>query len=181
MLKIEGDRIILRDHKVEDLMVMHAWMADPEIMHFLPWRTTRLEETFQRLAECLDANAKAERTRYYFAIELKETPCVIGEAGFTLEGRVQEGGAAEMGYFLLRPYWGQGYATEAARLMIAFCFDFLGLHKVTAQCDAGNEASEKVMIRCGMQREAYRRKHQFRDGEWRDRLEYAILSEDINK
>jgi ribosomal-protein-alanine N-acetyltransferase len=81
-----------------------------------------------------------------------------------------------MGYFLLEPYWGYGYATEAARLMIGYCFTVLKLHKVTAGCDAGNLASERVMIKCGMKRTASRIRARGRNGEPRRRVEYALLS-----
>ncbi len=106
---------------------------------------------------------------------LKATETIIGEAGFTIEVRAQHGGRADLGYFLLPAYWGQGYATEAAELMLTYCFTVLKLHKVTASCDAENTASEQVMKKCGMQREAYLRIHALLDGVWRDRLGYAIL------
>ncbi len=106
---------------------------------------------------------------------LKATETIIGEAGFTIEVRAEHSGRADLGYFLLPAYWGQGYATEATQLMLAYCFTVLKLHKVTASCDAENTASEQVMKKCGMQREAYLRIHALLDGVWRDRLGYAIL------
>ncbi len=68
-----------------------------------------------------------------------------GYAGFTW---VEEN-VAEIGYFLEPEYWGNGFASEAASLIIALAID-LGALRVTATCDARNTASERVMQRCGM-------------------------------
>jgi ribosomal-protein-alanine N-acetyltransferase len=177
MLTISGQRIDLRDHHPNDLEGFHAWLSDPIVTQYLSWRTTTLEESFLRLADAIRENERQPRTKYFLAMVLK-SGVLIGEAGFTIESRSVTGGIANLGYFLCKPYWGQGYASEALGLMIAYCFTTLGLHKVTADCDAENRASEKVMQRCGMVREAYRRKHALLDGEWRDRLEYALLREE---
>jgi ribosomal-protein-alanine N-acetyltransferase len=175
MLRIDGQRIYLRDHQASDLDVFHAWLSDPVVTRYLTWRTSTREESLIQLAEALRENNQQPRVKYYFAIVLNANDCIMGEAGFTVENT---GGVADLGYFLLKAYWGQGYATEATELMIRYCFTVLGLHKVTAGCDAQNRASESVMKKCGLQREAYREKHYLLDGEWRDRLDYALLYED---
>ena len=147
-------------------------------MKYLPWRTSTIEESFLQLAECLRENVKADRTNYFLAVVLKGSDQIIGEAGFTIEAieaKQARGGIASLGYFLLKPYWGKGYATEVAQMMIAYCFTTLKLHKVTAGCDAENIASGMVMKKCGMKREAYRQQQYYLDGEWRDRLEYGLL------
>jgi len=178
MLRIEGKRIYLRDHLASDLGVFHSWLSDPAVTHYLSLRTRSLKESLIVLAESLQENDRRTRTKFHFAIVLRENNAIIGDAGFTIEDRAQSGGVADLGYFLLQPYWGQGYATEAAGLILGYCFTVLKLHKVTAGCHAENLASERVMIKCGMMREAYRRKQHFLRGEWRDRVEYALLYED---
>lgn len=178
MLRVDGKRIYLRDHQAGDLDMYHAWISDPAVMHFLSWRTTTRDESLVRLAEAILEKDKIPRTRYYLAVVLHEDECIIGEAGFTVLSRGETGGIAEIGYFLLPEYWGKGYASEATELMIGYCFTELGLHKVMATCDAENRASESVMKKCGMLREAYRRQQSLLDGRWRDRLEYAIFHED---
>jgi ribosomal-protein-alanine N-acetyltransferase len=180
MLTIEGERILLRDHVAGDLPVMHAWITDPQVSKYLSWRTHTLEETMIMLAENIREASRPDRAHFFMALLLKETGQILGEAGFSIESRGDhgEGGVADIGYFLFPEYWGKGYAGEAGRLLIEYCFTAMKLHKVTASCDAENHPSEQVMIRCGMQREGLRRKHRLLDGEWRDRLEYAILYED---
>jgi ribosomal-protein-alanine N-acetyltransferase len=178
MLRIDGKRIYLRDHRASDLDVFHSWLSDPQVAHYLSWRTHTPEESLIALAESLQENDNPSRTKFHFAIVLSEVGVIIGDTGFTIEKRAEYRGVADLGYFLLKPYWGKGYASEAAHLILKYCFTVLRLHKVTAGCDTENRASEKVMIKCGMEREAYRKRHHFLNGEWRDRVEYAILYED---
>ena len=178
MLRIDGKRIYLRDHQASDLDVFHSWLSDPVIAQYLTWRTSTLEESFIKLAESLREINTHPRTKYFLAMVLNDTHRIIGEAGFTIESKAEYGGVADLGYFLLKEYWGKGYATEATEMMIRYCFTVLGLHKVTAECDAENRASESVMKRCGMKREAYREKQYLLGGKWRDRLDYALLYED---
>jgi [ribosomal protein S5]-alanine N-acetyltransferase len=178
MLKIEGERIFLRDHQASDLDAYHAWLSDPDTTHYLAWRSTSREASLIQLAEAMYENEQQPRRKYYLAAVLKSTQQILGDAGFTIESQNADGGVAELGYFLLKPYWGQGYATEAVQLLLNYCFTTLHLHKVRATCDAENRASEHVLQKCGMVREAYRKKQALLDGQWRDRLEYALLVED---
>lgn len=175
VLILEGKRIILRDHLKTDLEDMHEWRSDNEVMRYAPnMKTSYLAETEIQLAESIAESLKTPRLKYYLAVVLQSGE-IIGDAGFTVLYKDEHGGIANMGYFLKRQFWGCGYGTEAARLMISYCFEKLELHKVTAGCDAENKGSEKIMIKCGMTKEAEYRKHVLIDHTWRDRLEYAIL------
>ncbi len=175
MLTLVGERIILRDQNADDLDAMHQWLGDPETSRFLSWATRSKEETLLQLAEGIREQSKADRQKYYLTMVLKGEGIIIGDAGIEVKQRGPGGGEGEIGYFLIRRYWGRGYATEAARLVIAFGFSQLGLHRITATCLAANTASERVMQKCGMVKEGVLRKSDFRLGEWQDRLVYSIL------
>ena len=82
----------------------------------------------------------------------------------------------EIGYHLHPAYWGQGYATEAARALVGFGFEHLKLHRIVADCLAENPASARVMQKAGMQQEAHFRQNQWMAGRWQDTLAYAILA-----
>lgn len=58
-------------------------------------------------------------------------------------------GEGEIGYWIGRPYWGRGYASEAVRLMVAFAFDELGLRRLYAHVLAHNPASGRVLEKAG--------------------------------
>lgn len=82
----------------------------------------------------------------------------------------------EMGYWIAVPFWGQGYATEAARALMTYGFRELGLEKIEARHLAGNEASGRVMEKLGMRREGTVRRHIVKDGVVHDIVLYGILS-----
>ncbi len=65
-------------------------------------------------------------------------------------------GSAELGYWIGRPFWGRGYATEAARAVLRFGFEELGLARVTARCLERNAASYRVLEKVGMRFEGWR-------------------------
>jgi ribosomal-protein-alanine N-acetyltransferase len=85
---------------------------------------------------------------------------------------------AEAGYWIARRDWGNGFASEALRRVIAFAFDEVGLHRVDAHHFVENAASGAVMRRAGMRSEGVRREAVFRDGRPRSVEEYAILRSD---
>src|SRR5690606_12547425 len=81
----------------------------------------------------------------------------------------------EIGYFLIESARGRGYATEAVRMLIAYAFEFMGMNRVAASCDAHNRASAAVLRRAGMREEACQRMER-RDhhGSLRDTLWFAL-------
>ena len=106
-----------------------------------------LETFICRYAESLD---DFDFSTYFgkdiFAIRLKETGKLIGIILYFDE----KGGSCEIGYGLGSSYWGKGYATEATRRFIEYCFDELGFDTVYASFFVGNDASRRVMEKCGM-------------------------------
>jgi [ribosomal protein S5]-alanine N-acetyltransferase len=89
------------------------------------------------------------KTRYVFAIILKESEELIGEISLHLDG---QNPVAELGYWIGEPFWGKGIATEAAGAILHFGFGTLHLRLVFATCHEDNEASQKVLVNNGMQR-----------------------------
>lgn len=86
---------------------------------------------------------------------------------------------ATLGWALRPEETGQGYATEAVEEVLRICFEDLGLHRVTADCFAGNEPSYRLMERLGMRREQHAVKDALHpSGEWMDGYGYALLAEE---
>jgi ribosomal-protein-alanine N-acetyltransferase len=80
---------------------------------------------------------------------LKETDRLIGGVG--LDGNTGDGSdEPALGYWLGQPYWGNGYAREAAAAVIVYGFRTLGLKTIRAYTDPGNAASQKVLLQCGL-------------------------------
>jgi RimJ/RimL family protein N-acetyltransferase len=89
------------------------------------------------------------------------------------------GAQVELGW-VLDPRWtGHGYATEAVRELLRFCFEDLGVRRAVAGCFLDNDASWRLMERVGMRRETHAlRDALHRSGAWLDSLVYAVLAED---
>jgi RimJ/RimL family protein N-acetyltransferase len=81
----------------------------------------------------------------------------------------------EIGYGLGITQRGQGYATEAARALMNYCFSSLGMHRVQAIASSDNPASCRVLERLGMKLEGRLREANMRNGNWHDLLYYGIL------
>lgn len=82
---------------------------------------------------------------------------------------------AEIGYWLAKPFWGQGIATAAVREVCRHAFAELGLAKVTAHIFASNEASARVLAKCGFRQEGLLAKHYLRDGRFLDSRVFGLL------
>lgn len=178
MLRLTGERMVVRDYTPGDLDGLHRWMGDPEVTHYLDFGAKCLEESLQQLATAIGEQRKAARDKYYLAIELRETGQIIGGVGLEIQAFADGGGLGDIGWMMQKESWGKGYATEAARLLLDYGFRTIRLHRITAWCVAENKASERVMQKCGMTREGTLRRHSFRAGQWRDRLVYAIMREE---
>lgn len=88
---------------------------------------------------------------------------------------------AELGYWIGLPFWGKGYATEAARGALAFGFQTLGLHRIYAHHFAGNRASQRVLEKIGMRHEGRFRQHIRKWDEYVDVENYGLLAEEFRR
>lgn len=114
-----------------------------------------------------------------FSIFVRDEDRLCGGMGLHL---TPEHKRAELGYWLGHPYWGHGYATEAARAVMAFGFEKLQLNRIFASHFSGNDASGRVLQKLGMKPEGKLLKHVLRLGEYRDVLLYGLLREEgLNK
>ena len=101
---------------------------------------------------------------------------LVGALGLRLE---LEHDRAELGYWIGKPYWGQGYATEAARAVVEYGFGRLGLHRIYAYHFSSNAASGKVLQKIGMRHEGHRRQHDKKWGRYEDEELYGMLKDDL--
>ncbi|WP_211747385.1 GNAT family N-acetyltransferase [Paenibacillus sp. Marseille-Q4541] len=80
---------------------------------------------------------------------------------------------AELAYWIGKPYWGQGYATEAANRMLQYGFEELGLNRIYAAAMTKNPASSTVMKKIGMKYEGELKQHIMKWGEYEDLVYYG--------
>jgi ribosomal-protein-alanine N-acetyltransferase len=100
---------------------------------------------------------------------------VVGAIGIAL---VAEHARGELGYWIAADVWGRGYATEAARAVVAYGFEGLGLNRIQAQHFVRNPASGRVMQKIGMRFEGVHRQMFRRWDRFEDSAVYAILASD---
>jgi len=87
---------------------------------------------------------------------------------------------AELGYWLAPALWGQGYVTEAARALVQYGFDIVGLHKVTVGCVERNVGSRRVIEKIGFALVGRAIDDVWRDGRWETMLRYELLARDYS-
>ncbi|MEU1619420.1 GNAT family N-acetyltransferase [Streptomyces sp. NPDC005722] len=150
MTELSTERLLLRRWQDRDLAPWAAMNADPEVREHLGAPLTREESDASVARFRADFD---ERGYGWWAVEVRAT----GEfAGFAGLDPVDDGlpfTGVEIGWRLARAAWGKGYATEAARAVLAFGFGTLGLPEILAVTTAGNLRSQAVMRRIGMTRD----------------------------
>jgi ribosomal-protein-alanine N-acetyltransferase len=108
-----------------------------------------------------------------FAIVEPQSTDMVGAVGLAIESRDAR---AELGYWVGVPYWGRGYATEAARALLAYGFESLRLNRVQARHFLRNPASGRVMQKLGMKYEGTFRQATRKWDHFEDIVMYAILA-----
>ena len=161
---LETARLILRSLQPADWQAVLSYSADPAVLRYLPERLMVREPGSE--STCPDK----------FAINLKAGGAFIGHLLFCHHDSEQL--VREIGWVIRPAYQRHGYATEAARAMLKYGFETLGLRRVVAACDSRNVASYRVMEKLGMQRQARFQDCLPRQGEWLEEYLYAIRIEE---
>jgi len=177
-VEIKTARLLLREFIPDDWEVVFMYRNDPRYRRFYPGDTESEAEARVFVEWMIDQQKSMPRKTYQLAITLPGSAGIIGNAGIRLRGQGgHETGVyqADIGYELDPRYWRQGYATEAARALLDFGFETLGVHRIWSQCISENHASAHVLEKLGLRREGRLREHEFFKERYWDTLIYAIL------
>ncbi|MBN2444004.1 MAG: GNAT family N-acetyltransferase [Spirochaetales bacterium] len=169
---LETKRLILRPFTVDDAALVQKFagdfsVADTTLNIPYPYEDGIAEEW---ISTHQDKYESGELINY--AITLKPQNDIIGAIGLTV---TKEFNRAELGYWIGKPYWNQGYCTEASIALIDYAFKNHNLHKITANHFSRNPASGKVMQKTGMKLEGTLREHVKKWDKMEDLIMYGIL------
>jgi RimJ/RimL family protein N-acetyltransferase len=178
---LETARLILRDFIESDYKAVFEYASDPEVVRYLEWGPDTEEQCREALRLAVATRAarskSVPRTAFGLAIVIKAEQRLIGTCGIHITNAVHSEG--QLGFVLDRKFWGQGYASEAARALATFGFANLKLHRIIADCHTENAGSVHVLEKLGMQREGRFREHKCKNGQWYDSLFFAMLEKEF--
>ncbi|MGD2134482.1 MAG: GNAT family N-acetyltransferase [Maricaulaceae bacterium] len=145
------ERLLLRRWREDDLDPYFDMHADPEVARHLlppPDRETAAAQ-IDMFEACFETHGVG-----FWALERRDEPGFIGFTGlFVPQIDAHFTPCVEVGWRLARPFWGRGYATEAARAAMADGFARRGLDEIVAMTSVMNARSQAVMQRLGMTRD----------------------------
>jgi ribosomal-protein-alanine N-acetyltransferase len=170
-------RLQLRPFQTADIAAFGAYRAEPEVARFQSWEPYTAAQAAEFVAgQTGVAIPGAPGTWVQIGIALAGTDELIGDCALCLAA--DEPRNAEIGITLAPQHQGRGYATEALRALLTYCFAELKLHRVMAVTDCLNQGSVKLLARVGMRQEAHFRQNIWFKGAWGDEYVYAMLRED---
>jgi RimJ/RimL family protein N-acetyltransferase len=183
--ELRTERLTLRPATVNDAEATWAYRQLDSVNKWLKDGPGTLEEYRTLFAE-------PSRLAATVIVELVDhsSPHVIGDFMLRLEDAWSQvevtdqakNAQAELGWVLDPAHTGLGYATEAVRALLRFCFDELAVHRVVANCFLDNDTSWRLMERVGMRRETHAVSESLhRSGRWLDTVGYAVLADEWNR
>ena len=152
----------LRLMEKEELHIVAHWLNDPEFIGEYESQESinELEKSFSRTGS------------QWFFIEKKDGSKIGWAAKYLV------GGQTTVGFGVAPAERGQGYATEAANIIVDYLFLTSSVVRVQADASTENKASRRVLEKAGFQKEGIIRRHFFSTGKWRDSGLYSILREE---
>lgn len=163
---------LLRELTQDDWPVVWAYQADSRYLRYHEWEERPAEHAREFVRMLVALQHDRPRRKFQLGVTLRASGRLIGNRGI----RMDAVGAheADIGYELSSEHWGNGYATQAARAVVAFGFTELHVHRISSWCVADNAGSARVLEKAGMRPEG-----RLRDkGRWWDRLIFAVLDDE---
>ena len=144
-MNIETSRLLITDFRSDMARDVHLGSLDEDTRRFLP------DEVFE--TEEIAAEVIADLMDCYEGTEGPFVHPILADgayAGYVQLVPIDEGW--EIGYHVVKPMTGRGYATEAVRAFLPVMMEKLGITQVAGICDAENKASARVLEKCGFTR-----------------------------
>lgn len=161
-MRLETERLLLRPLSSDDLDALATFYADPEVMRYLGVGRTlgrdETQESLRRMTRNFEVDGFGQ-----LAVERRADGAMMGRCGFLVwdaetltpvtEAEATGPTELEVGYALGRPYWGEGYATEAATAVRDHALGAMGRERLIAFIRPENIRSRRVAEKLGMRHE----------------------------
>lgn len=169
-------RLVLRPFVPDDAAAVQAQVSDREVAS----TTAAIPHPYPEGGAAMWIGTHAQRHAagegVVLAIVLRESGEVVGSIEMRLMPAHR---GADLGYWIGRPHWGRGYATEAADALLRWGFATRDLHRVHAAHFSRNPASGAVLRKVGMRHEGRLRRHVLKWGVLEDLDVYGILADEL--
>ena len=145
MTMLETKRLILRPWSEDDAKELYKYASDPDVGPPAGWPPhTSVENSREIIRTVLSAPET-------YAVCLKETGKPIGSIGLHRNDLAEQEDEYELGYWIGKPFWGQGLIPEASREILRYAFEDLGMNRIWCGYYDGNEKSRKVQLKLGFE------------------------------
>lgn len=146
---LETRRLSLREMSLADLDFIATLLDDPQVMRFYPQRYSR-DEAIEWIERQM--GRYEDYGHGLWLVEKRSDGQPIGQVGLSMQ-RVDDVAEPEIGYMIHRPFWRQGYASEAAAGVRDWALDTRGLRRVVSLILPANIPSQRVALKIGMKPE----------------------------
>ena len=171
-MRIETERLVLRPWREDDAETLYNYASDPEVGPAAGWAPhTSVEDSLNVLRTIL---IKPET----WAITIKPSDEAVGSIGVFPGSEERQGGEREIGYWIARPFWGNGYVPEAVRALLDLYFS-LGAERIWCAHADFNDRSRRVIEKLGFHYQ-FTAPWESSLGDVRNSLYYALEAEEFD-
>lgn len=178
-VRIETERLIMREHISEDANAILEIFGDIEVMRFFGMKPILSLNAAKKMIDYFKKNSE-ENGLNRWAIVLKDDHAVVGSIFYTNIEKPYF--RAEIGYLLGRDHWGKGIMTEALKKIIHYGFEQMNLNKIQALISLDNKRSIDLVERLGFSKEGILKEHNFNyvNNKFDDIYAYALIKKKRN-
>lgn len=179
-ITLTTDRLLLRPFTPQDAGAVHAACQDPEIPRWTPVPSPYTYELAEKFVGSVCPDGWRDDVSYNFAVTVKDDGRLVGVMVLVrlADLRTPER-QAELGYWTAKEMRGLGYTVEAARAVVRWAFEELGVERMEWYAEAGNAASRAVALKTGFRMEGMLRAKIPHNGTRRDAWVGSLLPSDL--
>lgn len=174
---LDGGDYLLRALQPGDALAWYTYLSNAAVTQFTSYNIHSVDEVVRMVDWYIWSYEQRQSLRW--AIALKETNALIGTCGF-YQWDVPHA-LAELGYDLTQEFWGKGIMSWAVNEVVTWGFEHLEINRIQATVMVGNTASERILQKCGFQKEGRLREYKVCHGSPCDFWIFSLLRRDVVK